>query len=372
MMKGMNIMDKNGNFDNDDNNEGQEGASGEVENIPSMEQKDNSEDVQNSSLEEKEGQTFEVEGGLQDSSSNTSENAKTKELLEQLKCDNKNLKEQNDELKERNKFLENREIERKELEEIRDRVIKDFDNAKTCMSRANDFINKCVEDKRKANIATAYEDEIKRLKEKNTELEEKCKSLDECVDNLTRDKEKLEEKELSIKEENEALKSSNKELQGCKDKLSVMINFLAPLAVREEFATFANNLFREVSEEEANKAAHLLFASLIPLSLFGTGQIPNFLKLQDQFEYIGNSLTYYLHEKQSEEKMTVETLRMFAEAISTWDEAKKEKIEIFVPDLGDDFDSEKVQHIHGGSKVKKVLNWCILSDGGVLQKAKVE
>lgn len=230
-----------------------------------------------------------------------------------------------------------------------------YQNSKTNdQQKLNQILNYTIDIRNEIKSVTQKNaNELWYLKNENEKLSSSQKELEETKRRLTEEKEGLLRKLESLENEKQQLESElEKTWQNIRDFLPEVFKANSDL----------NQDVEKLCDQLDNPFAQRLLASISLLkhktSMDSTEEI---------YYLIGVSLSSYLREcEKLKEEDICRKMRIFAAALST------DSVFIAVPNLGENYKVDQVRFINGGSKISKILSWCVSNNSGVFRCAEVE
>lgn len=229
------------------------------------------------------------------------------------------------------------------------------------VENGKDLQKKCAELKKEADMFNAgYQD----INQKYLKLVDEHREQKKASEELRKQYNELVASDMAVQEQLESMKTIG-------DR---MIGAFVPecLANKEWFAALLSDLQDDIYMDPPSDAAILLFASVAEFAVMERKPANACFEWKKQLSDIGLVVAHYMHEKKVAEGDVVKMLRNFAMALRESKTIVQLKIEVWVPELGPDFNVDRVKHTKNGSAVAKILNWCIFDSNGVYSKAIVE
>ena len=222
------------------------------------------------------------------------------------------------------------------------------------------------------------------LKEEKSKLEKEKRDWTKEKDSLSRELEdaRCENKTLKnqvnfidaekgkIEKEKQQLEAKAEEQERFQNEI---VERIIPGCLAQNAPEFVENLRIEACGEMNFDAALLVLAEFSKFAVMERSDAAELVDWQNQLSDIGLVVAKYFHSQQIPEEDVVIQMKDLAAVLLCSPKPSELGIQLIVPELGEGFSTDEVTHKNSGTRVSKVLNWCVKgARGGVYSKAIVE
>jgi hypothetical protein len=225
--------------------------------------------------------------------------------------------------------------------------------------------------------ARKFEDAVNRLEEEKGIWTEKNKSLERDLQDARGVNESLEMRVKSIDVEKGKIEEEKQQLvakvEAQKKFQDEIVERIIPGCLALNAPGFVENLRIEACGEMNFDAALLVLAEFSKFAVMERSDAAELVDWQNQLSDIGLVVAKYFHSQQIPEEDVVIQMKDLAAVLLCSPKPSELGIQLIVPELGEGFSTDEVTHKNSGTRVSKVLNWCVKgARGGVYSKAIVE
>ena len=225
--------------------------------------------------------------------------------------------------------------------------------------------------------ADNLKEEKSRLENEKRDWIEKNKSLARDLQDVKGENESLKMQVSSINIEKGKIEEEKQQLvakvEAQKKFQDEIVERIIPDCLAQNAPEFVKNLRIEACGEMNFDAALLVLAEFSKFAVMERSDAAELIDWQNQLSDIGLVVAKYFHSQQIPEEDVVIQMKALAAVLLCSPKPSELGIQLIVPELGEGFSTDEVTHKNRGTRVSKVLNWCVKdSRGSVYSKASVE